>query len=89
MKREPVRRALIRKVGKNPGFMSIAQPSGFYWETILILILMIMKMEPKKNCKMKMVQNFFFVSAESESLKAHHLKCLGYTAMFCNTSLCF
>ena len=20
------------KVGKNPGFMSIAQPSGFYWE---------------------------------------------------------
>ena len=22
----------ISKVGKNPGFMSIAQPSGFYWE---------------------------------------------------------
>ena len=22
------------KVGKNPGFMSIAQPSGFYWENL-------------------------------------------------------
>ena len=47
-----------------------------------------MKME-QKDSKMKMVQNVFFVSAESESLKAHQQKCCGYTAMFCNTSLCF
>ena len=32
---------------------------------------------------------FFFVGAENERLKAHHLKYCGYTAMFCNTSLCF
>ena len=26
------RNAIEVKVGKNPGFMSIVQPSGFYWE---------------------------------------------------------
>ena len=38
-----------------------------------------------KWCKMLL----FFVSAESDRLKPHYLKCCGYTAIFCKTDLRF